>query len=218
MDKLKNIDKKLLESDKKYEAASVARLSNNDRQKLRASTSDESSYLILVLYIILILFVSLTLLIVIQGDKESPYKIHRKFKGDYKEKKELTIWDKIYYLFFGSHRVNKYESQCDHLSCKKVPYHSNSNNNGYDNNGKRRILSNNDKKYKYLESFNDNSNNNNDTNMYSNCDGSSYNNSNYISQFNSSRKCLTGSFNLNNNGKNNSKYSYLSHSDFEELD
>ena len=215
MDKLKNINKRLLDSNKKYEPVAIAKLSNNDRHKLLTSTSDETSYLILVLYIILILFVSLTILIVIQGDKESPYKIPRKFKGDYEKEKDLTIWDKIYYLIFGTHKVNKYESQCNHLTCKKATYHNNENNNSYDIQGKRKILSNNDKKYQYLETFI-----NNDIKHYSNCNGLSYNNNNnnYTSQFNSSRKCLTGSFNNNNNNNNNNKYSYLTSSVFEELD
>lgn len=206
MDKLKNIDTKLLESEKKYSKSYVSTLSNNEKEKIRIFTSDETTYLILVLYIILILFVSITLFIIIQGDKENTYKIYRKFKGDYNNENNLTIWDKIYYLIFGTHRTNKYDTQCDYLTCKKVPYQNNKNNNNYiyDNNGKRKILSNNDKKYQYLESFN-----NNDTNMYRNCNEN--NNNNYIAQFNSSRKCLTGYSDTNiKNSNNNSKYNYLS--------
>lgn len=216
MEKLKSIQNSIEKTVSKNYQASINKLSNNNKQKIKDITLEESSYLFLILYILLILFVSITLIIIIQGDKYNPYNIPNKFSGDINRKTHLSFWDKLYFLIFGKHKVNnKFESRTEYLDCVRSDYPVCFLNKV--ENSKNKSLN---SKYKYLESFynvlSNIGNNNLNNNFYKGC-----NNSSYLDQFEESRKCLINntvskSCNSNNdlldnndNSKCKSKYSYL---------
>jgi hypothetical protein len=219
METIKKIQNSIENSVSRNSQASLNRLSNNNKQKVKDITQEESAYLVLILYILLILFVSVTLIIIVQGDKLNPYTDtkHRKFSGDISNKKALSVWDKLYYIIFGSHKVNnRYESRTEHLECSRTDYPACGINKG-EHSTQSRLNS----KYSYLESFynivSNISNNNLNNKFYKECNDSSY-----LGQFEESRKCLLNdntsnscsSSNVNNNSitDNNScngKYSYL---------
>jgi hypothetical protein len=191
MSTIKDIGNKLYSNEKIYTPTFISKLNDSEKKKLRDNTDDENSFLILVLYLLLISFVIVMLILISQGDKHSPYPDDRKFRGD-KKSKELSFWDKTYYLIFGRHRVPNHASACTHLTCRKAG--TMSGNNDTIRQGST------DTKYDYLSVFNNisgSSDNGNDSGDSSELD----------SQFNESRKCLIGNDLSNDN--NNGKYSYL---------
>lgn len=199
MTTIKDIENKLYSKEKIYTPTFITKLNEIEKQKLRENKDNENSFLILILYLLLISFVVVMLILISQGDKHSPYPDDRKFRGDLKSK-ELSFWDKVYYLVFGRHRVPKHSSSCNHLTCRK-------NVSSTDNSIKKGESSNNtdNNKYDYLSVFNnvkeeENNNNNNGNEL--------------DAHFNDSRKCLIGN-SLTNKSNNNNKYSYLGYLELE---
>lgn len=189
MTTIKDIGNKLYSKEKIYTPTFISKLNDSEKKKLRDNTDNENTFLILVLYLLLISFVIVMLILISQGDKHSPYPDDRKFRGD-KKSKELSFWDKLYYLIFGRHRFPNHASACTHLTCRKagiIPSDDNIHQGPEDT------------KYDYLSVFNNVSNVDNGYN--------SDNSDNELdSQFNKSRKCLIGNEMSNSN---NNKYSYL---------
>jgi hypothetical protein len=196
------IEKKLFLSENKYSPTFISKLSDLEKKKLYIKTDEDINLLILILYIMIISFIVIMLIVISQGDKYNQYPDDRKFRNDKKEKKDISFWNKIYYLLFGSLPFKNHKSNTSHLNCEKANC----------NNQNENIIKNNyndfdndfDKKYLYLNSFMNNYNSNSDLDS----------NQNYTNQFNESRKCLSGS-GLSNNMNDN--YSYLG-LDFEQLD
>jgi hypothetical protein len=200
MDKLKNINKQLLNSEKKYNTINILKLSNNDRTTLQSQVKTETSYLLLTLYIIIICFTLLTIVIIVKGDKLNPHPIHNKFKDD--SIKQLSIWDKLHYLVFGYHTTNK-KSQLAHLKCDSESANDDTCNNMLQN-SKITITSND--KYNYLETFNNISSET--SKFFTDCNNNTATDQ-YTHQFDESRKCLKGGYTNATNTYNNNKYSYL---------
>jgi hypothetical protein len=201
MSTIRDIGNKLYSNEKKYTPTFLSKLNEIEKKKLRENTDNENAFLILVLYLLLISFVLVMLIIISQSDKHSPYPDDRKFRGDLKSK-ELSFWDKVYYIIFGRHRVPKHASACTHLTCRKA---------GTDNSIKQGSSSGNENnnKYDYLSVFNNiKEEGNNSDNSRNELDA----------QFNDSRKCLIGDGASNNNSSGNDKYSYLGYLDDVELD
>lgn len=197
----KNIENSLFKSEKIYSPTFISKLSNIEKRKLHTTIKEESSYLILLLYILLILFVSITLIIILKGDKNNS-RIPNKFYGDANNKKSLSIWNKLYYIIFGSYiKQNPYSSNTNHLECSRSNYPVNT-----DIQSNTVINTSSNDKYKYLETFN----------VLSNNVSNSINE--YFTQFEESRKCLINNSNNNSNTKNNIKYSYLANTEYSNLD
>jgi Tfp pilus assembly major pilin PilA len=182
-------------NEKKYSHKLISTLPLDKKRELKKDVSEENYYLILLLYILLISFIVIIIVIIILGNKHNPYKTHYLFKNDNTSK--TTLLDKLHYLIFGTYNKNNFESNCNHLTCKKANYPLNDNNNKDKNDKYNYLNSFNDTKYDNVEHIND-CNNNNDSNN---------NDNSYLNLFNTSRKCLLNSNSTNYN--NNGKYNYL---------
>jgi len=188
MSKLKNIENKLFSQEYKYTPTFINKLNAIEKAKLQKTQNEETSLLILIVYILLVVFIVIMIVIISQGDKYNKYPEKRQLIGDIKnnDSKNKTFWEKLYYIIFGVLPISvKYKSNTSHLTCVK---------NGTCNDNTTITTKNTtDKKYDYLNTFNNGKNDNVE--------------STYKKQFDESRKCLISNNKLSNSS--DAKYDYL---------